>query len=149
MSPWIFAATILCENCRVRLWHKLNHGRAGCRAILTHHRIGVSSDKLSHLPAVQHAMPARHKCSVFATTSKLLLYSTCRSTSCTGEHTCMHHICMHHSYVHHITAAAACMRCLCRGCAAFGVTTICRLAVSGCEDGLPVVALSFVSVGGG
>ena len=50
--------------------------------------------------------------------------------------------------LHHITAAAACMRCLCRGCAAFGVTTICRLAVSGCEDGLPVVAVSFVSVGG-
>ncbi len=62
---------------------------------------------------------------------------------------CMHYIYMHHSCVHHMTAAAACMRCLCRGCAAFGVTTICRLAVSGFEDGLPVVAVSFVSVGGG
>lgn len=78
-----------------------------------------------------------------------LLYSTSRTIACTGEQTCMHRICMHHSCVHHITAAAACMRCLCRGCAAFGVTTICRLAVTGCEDGLPVVAVSFVSVGGG
>ncbi len=62
---------------------------------------------------------------------------------------CMHHNCGHNSGVHHITAAAACMRCLCRGCAAFGVTTICRLAVTACEDGLPVSAVSFVSVGGG
>ena len=98
--------------------------------------------KRSHLPAVQHALPYIH---AFATTSSLLLYSRCCTVSCTGEHTCMHRFCMH--CVHYITAAAACMRCLCRGCAAFGVTTICRLAVSGCEDGLP--AVSFVSVGGG
>ncbi len=51
----------------------------------------------------------------------------------------------HFVYRHPITAAAACMRCLLHDCAAFGVTIICCSAVSGCDDGLPDVRVSFVS----